>query len=82
MVLLIENTNSWCVSIATAIKGLCLTCWQEMSTSRRAAGLREKVPDIRRTLDMVEFLDSKKVCNSELGNKPLAGLFLCNLTLR
>lgn len=34
--------------------------FQEASTARRAAGLREKIPDIQKTLDMVKFLDSKK----------------------
>ncbi|KAK9448329.1 Prefoldin subunit-domain-containing protein [Limtongia smithiae] len=37
--------------------------YMEMSTLRRAAGLREKIPDIQKTLDSVLFLDSKR--NSE-----------------
>ncbi|KAK7206360.1 Prefoldin subunit-domain-containing protein [Myxozyma melibiosi] len=34
--------------------------YMEMSTLRRAAGLREKIPDIQKTLDTVLFLDSKR----------------------
>ncbi|KAK9380979.1 Prefoldin, subunit 3 [Kockiozyma suomiensis] len=37
--------------------------YMEMSTLRRAGGLREKIPDIQKTLDTVLFLDSKR--NSE-----------------
>ncbi|KAL9605915.1 MAG: hypothetical protein Q9179_000892 [Wetmoreana sp. 5 TL-2023] len=32
----------------------------EVNTQRRAAGLKEKIPDIRKTLDMVQFLKSRK----------------------
>lgn len=34
----------------------------EVNTQRRAAGLKEKIPDIRKTLDMIQFLKSRKVC--------------------
>ncbi|KAK9454644.1 Prefoldin, subunit 3 [Dipodascopsis uninucleata] len=34
--------------------------FMEMSTLRRAAGLREKIPDIQKTLDSIFFLDSKQ----------------------
>ncbi|KAK9460600.1 Prefoldin subunit-domain-containing protein [Lipomyces oligophaga] len=34
--------------------------YMEMSTLRRAAGLREKIPDIQKTLDTVRFLDKKR----------------------
>lgn len=33
----------------------------EVNTQRRAAGLKEKVPDIQKTLEMVQFLHSRKV---------------------
>lgn len=33
----------------------------EMNTQRRAAGLRDKIPDIQKTLDTVMFLESRKV---------------------
>lgn len=33
----------------------------EVNTQRRAAGLKEKVPDIQKTLDMVRFLHSREV---------------------
>lgn len=33
----------------------------EMNTQRRAAGLRDKIPDIQKTLDTVLFLESRKV---------------------
>lgn len=33
----------------------------EMNTQRRAAGLRDKIPDIQKTLDTVMFLQSRKV---------------------
>lgn len=38
----------------------------EVNTQRRAGGLKEKIPDIRKTLEMVQFLKSRKV-----GEKPL-----------
>ncbi|CDO51351.1 similar to Saccharomyces cerevisiae YGR078C PAC10 Part of the heteromeric co-chaperone GimC/prefoldin complex, which promotes efficient protein folding [Geotrichum candidum] len=34
--------------------------FMEANTLRRVAGLREKIPDIQQTLDMVKFLDSRK----------------------
>lgn len=33
----------------------------EASTQRRLVGLKEKVPDIQNTLDMVRFLETRKV---------------------
>lgn len=33
----------------------------EVNTQRRAGGLKEKIPDIQKTLDMVQFLKSRKV---------------------
>lgn len=35
--------------------------FMEMNTQRRAAGLRDKIPDIQKTLDTVMFLESRKV---------------------
>ena len=34
--------------------------FMEVSTARRAMGLREKIPEIKNTLDMVRFLGVKK----------------------
>jgi len=36
--------------------------FMEVNTQRRAAGLKEKIPDIQKTLDMVQFLKRRKVC--------------------
>ena len=33
----------------------------QSNTDRRAQGLREKIPDIQKTLDMVRFLKGRKV---------------------
>ena len=33
----------------------------EVNTQRRAAGLKEKIPDIEKTLEMVKFLGKRKV---------------------
>ena len=33
----------------------------EANTQRRVEGLKEKVPDIQKTLDMVRFLETRKV---------------------
>jgi len=33
----------------------------ESSTNKRALGLRDKLPDIEKTLDTVKFLKSRKV---------------------
>lgn len=34
----------------------------ESNQQRRAAGLKDKMPDIQKTLDMVQFLKTRKVC--------------------
>jgi len=34
----------------------------EVNTQRRAAGLKDKIPDIEKTLDTVRFLKTRKVC--------------------
>ncbi len=34
----------------------------EVNTQRRAAGLKDKIPDIQKTLDTVQFLKTRKVC--------------------
>jgi len=36
----------------------------ESSTNKRALGLRDKLPDIEKTLDTVKFLKSRKVAAS------------------
>ncbi|KAJ8097129.1 Prefoldin subunit-domain-containing protein [Lipomyces tetrasporus] len=51
--------------------------YMEMSTLRRAASLREKIPDIQKTLDSVLFLDSKR--NSD--DSTLSTTFELNDTL-
>ena len=33
----------------------------EVNTQRRAAGLKDKIPDIQKTLDTVRFLQTRKV---------------------
>ncbi|KAF7159995.1 hypothetical protein CNMCM5623_005541 [Aspergillus felis] len=37
--------------------------FMELNTQRRAAGLREKIPDIKKTLDVVRFLKMQKETN-------------------
>lgn len=34
--------------------------FMEVNTQRRGAGLREKIPDIKKTLEMVRFLKLRK----------------------
>lgn len=34
----------------------------EQNLQRRVAGLKDKLPDIQKTLDTVEFLKMRKVC--------------------
>lgn len=34
----------------------------EMNLQRRMAGLNDKVPDIQKTLDTVQFMKLRKVC--------------------
>lgn len=41
--------------------------FMEMNTQRRAAGLKDKIPDIQKTLDTVTFLGSRNVCLAGLG---------------
>ncbi|KAL8673557.1 MAG: hypothetical protein Q9168_002046 [Polycauliona sp. 1 TL-2023] len=50
--------------------------FMEVNTQRRAAGLKEKVPDIQKTLDMVQFLRSRKP-----DSHPLETTFELNDTL-
>ncbi|KAF7125134.1 hypothetical protein CNMCM5793_001243 [Aspergillus hiratsukae] len=38
--------------------------FMELNTQRRAAGLREKIPDIKKTLEVVRFLKMQKETNS------------------
>lgn len=48
----------------------------EVNTSRRAAGLREKIPDIQKTLETVKFLKSR-----DEGAEELESFFELNDTL-
>ena len=42
----------------------------EVNTARRAVGLRDKIPDIKKTLDMVRFLGVRReVCYLCIGMK-------------
>ncbi|KAL8681281.1 MAG: hypothetical protein Q9224_000056 [Gallowayella concinna] len=50
--------------------------FMEVNTQRRAAGLKEKVPDIQKTLEMVQFLSSRKP-----GSDPIQTTFELNDTL-
>jgi prefoldin subunit 5 len=52
--------------------------FMELNTQRRAAGLRDKIPDIRKTLDMVTFLKSRKDAGSR---EPIHTHFELNDTL-
>lgn len=36
--------------------------FMEMNLQRRMAGLNDKVPDIQKTLDTVQFMKLRKVC--------------------
>ena len=36
--------------------------FMEVNQQRRAAGLKDKMPDIQKTLETVRFLKSRKVC--------------------
>lgn len=40
--------------------------FMEVNTQRRAAGLKEKIPDIQKTLDTVQFLKAQKVRLTDL----------------
>ncbi|KAL8909176.1 MAG: hypothetical protein Q9207_000350 [Kuettlingeria erythrocarpa] len=48
----------------------------EVNTQRRAGGLKEKIPDIQKTLDMVQFIKSRKP-----GSDPIETTFELNDTL-
>lgn len=37
--------------------------FMEQNTQRRAVGLKDKIPDIQKTLETVRFLKSRKVCS-------------------
>ncbi|OJJ56852.1 hypothetical protein ASPSYDRAFT_47130 [Aspergillus sydowii CBS 593.65] len=51
--------------------------FMEVNTQRRAAGLREKIPDIKKTLEMVRFLKTRR----DNGGAPLETNFELNDTL-
>ena len=38
--------------------------FMEVNTQRRGAGLKDKIPDIQKTLDTVQFLETRKVSPS------------------
>lgn len=68
--------------------------FMEVNQQRRAAGLRDKVPDIQKTLDTVRFLKTRKVClrmprifgvdvdsHPQPGSDPIEATFELNDTL-
>ncbi|KAH0543975.1 peptide chain release factor 1 [Glutinoglossum americanum] len=50
--------------------------FMEVNTQRRAAGLKDKLPDIQKTLDTVQFLKTRKA-----GSDPIEATFELNDTL-
>jgi hypothetical protein len=40
--------------------------FMQVNTERRAVGLKEKIPDIQKTLETVRFLKSREVCRKAL----------------
>lgn len=42
----------------------------QVNTERRATGLKDKIPDIQKTLDTVRFLKTKKVRTSTPAVRP------------
>lgn len=48
----------------------------EVNTQRRGQGLREKIPDIKKTLEMVRFLQLRKEVNIPPAPVPLS--IICN----
>ena len=57
----------------------------DSSLTQRRANLEEKIPDIRKTLDMVEYLQEKEdideLTDAEESQKPLKTTFELNDTL-
>jgi hypothetical protein len=45
--------------------------FMELNLQRRMTGLKEKIPDIKKTLDTVRFLKLRKVIDSEYANDEL-----------
>lgn len=54
--------------------------FMEANMQRRGAGLKEKIPDIQKTLDMVRFLKTRKV--SFLQRYPLRVLYITKTLYR
>jgi prefoldin subunit 5 len=54
--------------------------FMEVNTSRRATGLREKIPDIQKTLDVVCFLKNRNT-HADNDNEELQSYFELNDTL-
>lgn len=50
--------------------------FMEVNTQRRGQGLREKIPDIKKTLEMVRFLKMRKEVDLPLKTMNIAAL-LC-----
>lgn len=50
--------------------------FMEVNTQRRGQGLREKIPDIKKTLEMVRFLQLRKEVN--IPSAPVILSIICN----
>ncbi|KAL2000259.1 hypothetical protein VTN02DRAFT_3353 [Thermoascus thermophilus] len=55
--------------------------FMEVNTTRRAQGLRDKIPDIRRTLETVRFLKARRESDSTASTEPIQTHFELNDTL-
>ncbi|KAL4926839.1 tubulin-binding prefolding complex subunit PAC10 [Aspergillus undulatus] len=56
--------------------------FMEVNTSRRATGLREKIPDIKKTLEMVRFLHKQREnADADAESRPIQTHFELNDTL-
>lgn len=47
--------------------------FMEVNTQRRAAGLKDKIPDIQKTLDTVRFLKTREVRGTVRGRERMRG---------
>lgn len=47
--------------------------FMEQNTQRRLVGLKDKIPDIQKTLETVRFLKARKVNRSSCGSGPAKG---------
>jgi len=52
----------------------------ELSTAQRRKGLEQKIPDIGKTLQMVEYLKARQVCAHAFFPLPLLPFVCMNIT--